>query len=68
MRFDGSVSENLCGDFCLKMVDSNAISGQIFLILMLDRFSQCRKMRLERAHPMPPELSAPFLEVTAVLR
>ena len=42
------------GTFCLKMVDSNAISGQIFLILMLDRFSQRRKMRLEQAHPMPP--------------
>ena len=28
------------------MVDPNAISGQIFLILMLDQFSQCRKMRL----------------------
>ena len=36
------------------MVDCNAISGQIFLILMLDRFSQRRKMRLEQAHPMPP--------------
>ena len=34
--------------FCLKMVD--AISGQIFLILMLDQFSQRRKMRLEQAH------------------
>ena len=34
MRFDGSVSENVEGNFCLKMVDSNAISGQI-LILML---------------------------------
>ena len=35
---------------CLKMVDSTAISGQIFLILMLDQFSQRRKMRLERAN------------------
>ena len=49
----------------MKMVDSNAISGQIFLILMLDRFSQRRKMRLEQAHPMLSEL---FLQVTAVLR
>ena len=31
--------------FCLKMVDSAAISGQIILILMLDQFSQRRKMR-----------------------
>ena len=38
------------GTFCLKMVDSTAISGQIFLILMLDRFSQRRKMRLEQAN------------------
>ena len=38
------------GTFCLKMVDSTAISGQIFLILMLDQFSQRRKMRLELAH------------------
>ena len=56
--------------FCLKMVHSTAISGQIFLILMLDQFSQRRKMRLEQANLMlsrakPSEL---FLEVTAVLR
>ena len=38
------------GTFCLKMVDFTAISGQIFLILMLDQFSQRRKMRLERAN------------------
>ena len=38
------------GTFCLKMVHSTAISGQIFLILMLDQFSQSRKMRLERAN------------------
>ena len=43
------------GIFCLKMVYSTAISGQIILILMLDQFSQRRKMRL-------------FLEVTTVLR
>ena len=40
------------GTFCLKMVDFTAISGQIFLILMLDQFSQRRKMRLERVHWM----------------
>ena len=58
------------GTFCLKMVYSTAISGQIILILMLHQFSQRRKMRLEQAHPMQPELSPPnlFLEVTAVLR
>ena len=38
------------GTFCMKMVYSTAISGQIFLILLLDRFSQRRKMRLERAN------------------
>ena len=42
------------GTFCLKMVDSTAVSGQIFLILMLDQFFQRRKMRLERAHLMQP--------------
>ena len=47
MRFDGSVSENLRGDFCMKMVDSTVISGLIILILMLDQFSQRRKVRLE---------------------
>ena len=38
------------GTFCLKMVDFTAISGQIFLILMLNQFSQRRKMRRERAN------------------
>ena len=38
------------GTFCMKMVHSTAISGQIFLILMLDQFSQRRKMRLEQAN------------------
>ena len=38
------------GTFCLKMVDSTAISSQIFLILMLDLFSKRRKMRLEQAN------------------
>ena len=54
------------GTFCLKMVHSTAISGKIFLILMLIQFSQRRKMRLEQANPMQP--SELFLEVTAVLR
>ena len=61
MRLDGSVSENLLGDFCFRMVDSTAISGRIILILMLDQFSQRRKLRHEQAH-------STFLEVTAVLR
>ena len=48
-------NDEICeGTFCLKMVDSTAISGQIFLILLLDRFSQRRIMRLEQAHPMQP--------------
>ena len=47
------------GTFCLKMVDSTAISGQIFLILMLDQFSQRKKFALNRRI---------FLEVTGVLR
>ena len=57
------------GAFCLKMVHSTAITGRIMSIL-LDQFSQRRKMRLEYAHPMQPraKLSEPFLEVTAVLR
>ena len=58
------------GTFCLKMVDSTTISSQFFLILMLDQFSQRKKMRLEQAHPMQPRAkpSELFLEVTAVLR
>ena len=40
------------GTFYLKTVDSTAISGQIFLILILDLFSQRRKMRLEQANQM----------------
>ena len=43
------------GTFCLKVVDSTAISGWIISILMLDQFSQRRKMRLE----CNPELSPP---------
>ena len=51
------------------MADSTAISGQGFLLVMLDRFSQRRKMPLEKAHLML-ELSSPnfLLEDTAVLR
>ena len=45
-RFDGSVKISE-GTFCLKMVHSTAISGQTFLILMLDEFSQRRKMHLQ---------------------
>ena len=48
---------------CLKIVDTTTISGHIFLILMLDQFSQRRKMRLEPANPKNF-----FLEATAVLR
>ena len=40
--------------FCLKMVDSIAISGRIISILMLDQFSQRKKMRLILAHLMRP--------------
>ena len=70
MRFDESVPESLLGDFCLKMVESTAISGQIFLILMLDRSSQRRKMHLMQANPMQSiaKPSKLFLQVTAVLR
>ena len=52
------------GTFCLKMVDYTAISGRIISILMLDIFSQRRKMRLEQAHPMQPrtKLSELFLK------
>ena len=46
IRFDGSVKISE-GTFCSKMVHSTAISGQTFLILMLDEFSQRRKMHLE---------------------
>ena len=38
------------GTFCLELVDSTAISGQILLILVLDQFSQHREMRLELAN------------------
>ena len=57
------------GTFCLKMVDSTAISGQIFLILMLVQFSQCRKMRLELAHPRKykPRLHELFFRSSKVI-
>ena len=38
------------GTSCLKMVDSTAISGEIFLMLMLDQFFQRRKIRLEQVN------------------
>ena len=57
------------GTFCLKMVDSTAVSGQIFLILMRDQFSQRIKMRLIQARRMQELSTSNFLlEVTAVLR
>ena len=34
----------------MKMADSIAILVQLFSILVLDQFFQCRKMRLELAH------------------
>ena len=52
--------QKICEGTLVKMVDSNAISGQTFLILMLDRFSQRRKMRLEQPYPMPPRAFAKF--------
>ena len=38
MRFDGSVYENLRGDFLEKMADSPAMSALTFSILMRTRF------------------------------
>ena len=38
------------GTFYLIMFHFTALTGQIFLILMLDLFSQRRKIRLERAN------------------
>ena len=38
------------GTFRLKMADSIAILVQFYSILVLDEFSQCRKMCLELAH------------------
>ena len=53
------------GTFCLKMVDSTPISGKIFLILMLDQFSQRRKIRLEQTNLIKiiAKLFELFLEV-----
>ena len=58
------------GTFCLKVVYSTAISDRIISILMLDQFSQRRKMRLERANlrKVIAKLYELFLEVTTVLR
>ena len=50
MRFDGLVLEISQGTFCMTMVHSNDISGQIILILLLDQISQRREMRLEQVH------------------
>ena len=50
MRYDGSAFENCEGTFWLEMADSIAILVQIFSILMLDQFSQRKKMPLELAH------------------
>ena len=57
------------GTFCLKMVHCTAISGRIISILMLDQFSQRKKMRLELTHLIQPRAkpSELFLEVTTVL-
>ena len=38
------------GTFCLEMADSIAILVQFYSILVLDQFSQCRKMRPELAN------------------
>ena len=56
------------GTFCLKMVDSTAISGQIFLIFMLDQFSQRKKMHHEHANLIRiiAKLYELFLEVSAL--
>ena len=52
-----------------EMVDSYAILVQFYSVLVLDQFSQRRKMRLKQAHPMPSRAKLfVFLEVTAVLR
>ena len=52
------------------MVDSTAISGHIIVILMLERFSQRGKMRLEQAYSIQPRAkpSEPFLELTTLGR
>ena len=48
MRFNGSVSENGWGNFLAKIAESIAIIVKPFSILMLDQFSQRRKMRLDK--------------------
>ena len=56
------------GTFSLKMVDSTAISGYIFSILMLEQFSQRRNMRFELPHliKFSAKLYKHFLKVTAL--
>ena len=39
MRLDGSETGILWGTLCQKIVDSTAIHGQYFTILMLEQFS-----------------------------
>ena len=46
----GQCSKICEGTFWLEMADSTAIVVKIFSILMLDQFSQRRKMPLELAH------------------
>ena len=48
MRFDGSVSEILLGDFRQKMADSTAISCQTISIMILDQFSHVERCTLTR--------------------
>ena len=57
------------GTYCLKMVGSTANSGLIISILMLDEFSQRRKIRLDLAHLIQPKAKPfeLFLEVRTVL-
>ena len=54
----------------MKMAESIAILVQSYLILVLDQFFHCRKMRLELANlrKFKPRFHELFLEVTAVLR
>ena len=54
----------ICEDFCQKMAESTAISGQTISILMLDEFSRRGKMHLEQ-RAKPSEL---FLEDIVVSR
>ena len=69
MRFDGSVSENLLGDFQQKWRLQHSF-GLHLLNYGARSFSQHRKMHLDLAHRMPlrAKPSEPFIEVTTVLR